>query len=293
LELDLRISQQMLIYSAARNLDGGMTGEPPEPPVNAAATPGDPSRSAAALRLREAISARQQEATNALEGLAWVERSGGLLRSAVHQFLLVSDLVERVAGDENSIGRLSVRRQVAALRESLLTTANSRHRRRPLFAGFGLRDAVALVDGNWAYLGDSGRITRRVSPADAVAINVTGDEIFGFAAGLNVFRMLDELFDALSGGGNASVRQFVSDIRSAIERLNGGLSALDNAAHRLGESLAQNLSEQRRLSRNLREIEDSCAPKIPGEFQTQPLAHQASLQSLSRALQPSLMDFLR
>ena len=289
----MRISLQMLTYSAAKNLDGRMTGERPGPPVTAATAPGDPARSAAALRLRAALSARQQEATNAVEGLAWVESSEGLLRSAVQQLLLVSDLAERVAGDENSADRLSVRRQVAAVRDSLLTTANSRHCQRPLFAGFALRDAVAFVDGNWAYVGDSGRITRRVSPANAVAINVTGDEIFGFAAGVNVFRMLDCLFDALSVEGNASVRQSVSDVRSALERLDRGLSALENAADRLGESLAQNLNEQKRLSRNLREIDDSHAPEILGELQTQSIVHQASLESLSKALQPSLMDFLR
>jgi hypothetical protein len=173
--------------------------------------------------------------------------------------------------------------------DSTLAAANARLDDRPLFGGFGEIDPVSLDNGVWSYRGDSGRITKRALAAGTIAINLPGDALFGFAAGVNVLHILDGLLRELEIGPDVGV--LAGDLEASLGRLRDGLAEFDSIRSRLSSALVQAMVQQNKLRRYLGEAGESIECSDRGLLQA--ATYQVAVDLFSRALQPSLVDFLR
>lgn len=238
-------------------------------------------------KIRAELCARAREARSIEEGLLWVDHSEFHLSTAISQ-------LERVVGclsaDPERPGWSEAARVVVTEAfDSILTAANSRLGDRPLFGGFAEVDPVALEDGVWSYAGDSGRITKRALATGTIAINLSGDALFGFAAGDNVLHLLDGLFRELEIGPDVGV--LAGDLEPSVRRLQDGMAEFASVRSRLSAALVQAMIEQNRLRRHLGEADESV--ELTDQSLLQAATYQVAVDVFSRALQPSLVDFLR
>jgi flagellar hook-associated protein 3 FlgL len=247
-----------------------------------------------ALRLRADLALRRQEQRNADDGTAFVEMADARLDSLTTELQRARELaVLGATGTANPAEQEAMAAEIDSILLSAVGTANARHQGRALFAGFAGGDAVAQVAGAWTYLGDDGAVYRRVSDTEMVAVNVTGDDLFGFAAGSDVFTTLESLGAALGAGDRATIEASITALDGALGRVGTARATIGAAANRLESARFRSQAQQVTLSTQLSTIEDADMASAIMELQMQEVAYQAAQGALARALQPSLTSFLR
>ncbi len=246
-----------------------------------------------ALQLRTALADTQQGTRNVDDGLMWVGLADTQLQNATERLQRVRELTVQAASSLSASERDAIATEIAGIRDDLVSIANERSQGRPLFGGYSAADPVAKVGGVWTYQGDSGAIERRTGDGTAVRINVTGDAVFGFSSGTDVFTMLDTLESRVLTGDTAGVAGSLADIDGAMGRILDGLAELGAAGNRLDAAQNRLANHAISLETHISEIEDVDLPATIMELQMQQVAYQSALGAMSSAIQPSLIDFLR
>jgi flagellar hook-associated protein 3 FlgL len=247
-----------------------------------------------ALRLRNDLAVQRQELRNAEDGTTWAELGDSRLGSLTAELQRARELaVLGASSTTNTAEREAMAQEVDGILASAIDAANARSQGRPLFSGHTGGDAVAKVAGVWTYVGDTGKVTRRVSETDYVTINVTGDETFGFNAGADVFTSLEVLAADLRAGNTTGIGNALTALDGALGRVTSSRSLLGVAGNRLESARFRTQTQQITLTAQLSEIEDTDMAAAIMELQTQEVAYQAAQAALAHALQPSLAAFLR
>ena len=244
------------------------------------------------LSLRAEVRALEQAGRNAADGEARVNSGDSKLQQMVTSMRRARELTVRGATELSQDERDAISLEITQLRDELLSTANSSYLDQGLFGGFSGSDAVTNVAGTWTYTGDAGAVVRRVGDGENVQVNVTGDEIFGFNDGQDLFTVLDDLTADLATGDQAAIAGRIGDIDDRLDGLLNGLAQLGAAGGRIEAAQLRNEEQKGVLNTRLSEVEDVDLTEAVMELQTQEVALQATLGALSRALQPSLVDFL-
>lgn len=244
------------------------------------------------LSLRSKLRAIDQANRNVDDGQSRVDVADSKLQQMLVAVRRARDLALRGSNSVQQSERDALATEVASLRDQLVQIANSGYLGQGLFAGFAAGDAVTNVAGTWTYTGDTGEVKRRIGEDEVVTVNVNGDDAFGFASGTDVFTALDDLEAALTAGNGANISSAIVDMDSANNNILTGLAELGSVGSTL-EVTNSRLQEQELVLRTQQsEIEDVDIAEAIMELQTQEVALQATLGAMSRALQPSLMDFL-
>ena len=233
----------------------------------------------AVLMYRSNLASNAQAQRNAHDGVALIEAADARLGSLVDQLQRA-----RLAGIAAELGEIV---------ESFELLANSRHQGRPLFAGHSGADPVVQVAGTWTYNGDGGEVRRRVGETDQIVVNVTGNEVFGFDAGEDVFTVLETVTADIASGAPANIDTSLEAIDRALGRLLEGRATLGAAANRLEKALFRGQADEINLKNQLSVTEDVDMAEAVMELQMQEIAYQAAQGALARSLQSSLASFLR
>jgi flagellar hook-associated protein 3 FlgL len=247
-----------------------------------------------ALGLRSTLAANAQAQRNADDGMLWTEIADSRMGTMVEQLQRVRELaILGRNGTSGAVERDAIAVEISEIRESLQSLANAKVNGRPLFAGFGATDAVAKVGGSWAYQGDSGQVTRRVSETDVVQVNVTGDDMLGFTAGEDVFTILDDLEAALVANDGTGIQAGIEEVDRAMNRILSSRATLGAAANRIEKAIFRAQADDVSIRTALSETEDTDMARAIMELQIQETAYQAAQSALAKAIQPSLAQFLR
>lgn len=295
----MRVTNRMLVDQGVRRLDERITEF--ERAQRALATgrrihvpSDDVAGMNRALGLRSAISSNTQAIRNAEDGMMWADLADSRLSTLVDQIQRVRELVVTgINATSNPTERAAMRSEAAEAGRSFAALANARHQGRPLFAGFSPGDAVAKVGTTWTYLGDGGKTTRRISETEHVEVSVSGDSVFGFTAGEDVFTLLETVADQLGTGDVSGLQGSLAAIDRAMNRLLEGRARLGAASARIDQVVLRARADEVTLRTQLSEVEDADMARSIMELQVQEVAYQAAQGALARALQPSLAAFLR
>src|SRR3712207_5921788 len=211
-----------------------------------------------ALQIRQDQSAVQQFATNISDGQSWLDATDTALNTALGQVQRVRALTVQAlnSGSASTSSQKAVAVEVAALRQSLLGVANSSVNDRALFGGVTQGSVAYASDGTYIGAPPVGEgITRRVSNADRIRIDVTGQEAFGTPGP-------DDLF-ALVGKIAADVETDPGALSDDLEKLDVALDRLLGAAASVGARSARmqaagqvNTDMQLTLASQLVDVED-------------------------------------
>ncbi len=244
------------------------------------------------LTLRAEMRSLEQAGRNAADGEARINSGDSKLQQMVTSMRRARELTVRGATELSQDERDAIALEISQIRDELLSSANSSYLDQGLFSGFATADAVTNIAGTWTYTGDTGAVIRRVADGENVRVNVTGDDVFGFNDGQDLFTVLDDLEADLLAGDQAAVAGRIGDIDDRLDGLLSGLAQLGAAGGRIEAAQLRNEEQQGVLLTRLTEVEDVDLTEAVMELQTQEVALQATLGALSRALQPSLVDFL-
>ena len=251
-----------------------------------------PTGTVSALALRAQIGANEQYSRNANDAKAWLGTVDGTLQSVNTRLQRVRELAlsGSSTGNMDVTSRQAVAAEVTSLRKELMGLANTTYAGRPIFGGT-TSGAQAFNPASYAYVGDTGSVTRRLDARGSVDAAASGTAVFGDGA-TSVFRLLDDIADhvvndpaSVAGDLNAldarktSVLQTLTDVGVRYNRADSAATTADNNV----------LS----LSTTLSGIEDIDLPKTIMDLQLQQTTYQAALSATAKVLQPSLMDFLR
>lgn len=253
----------------------------------------DPAGMSRALELRARLRAHEQERRNIDDGQRWIDLADLELQSAVDQMHRVRELAIRGANTTNAEDRASIAAEVTAVRDSLVSIANTRHQGRGIFAGFATGDAVTKIGGVWTYTGDAGAVMRRVSDDLQVQVNVTAYDAFGFASGNDVLTVLDDLETALLTDDAAGIDSAIADVSTATDTLLESLATLGSAGRRIERASIGVLADIELVKSEISNIEDVDLSEALLELSLNETAYQAAMTAFARASQSSLVDFLR
>jgi flagellar hook-associated protein 3 FlgL len=253
----------------------------------------DPGGAGAALRQRAEIARSTQLARNGTDGLGWLETADSSLDGVGSALQRVRELLVQA----NSTGTLSptgadaVAEEVLAIRDQLLSLANTSYLGRPIFGGTTSGDVA--YDPSGAFAGDEQPVYRSVRPGSAVQVNVAASEVFG-PPGADVFAFLTDVAGHLRD--RATWSQLPADLAAVDTHLQRSLEARSVVGARYAqlEAMRDRTEQDLLLLRErLSEIENIDLAATIVDLQLQETAYQAALSATARSVQPSLLDFLR
>jgi flagellar hook-associated protein 3 FlgL len=277
----------------------------------------DPTGTNSAMRMREQITANDQYARNASDGLAWMGRTDSTLMTMSDQVNRARELILRGANEGNlsAQAKEALATELDQIRESLFSLSNTQHLGRPLFGGTTgggaafahvvdpAADPLEITDdpeAPIAYIGTprvdgsggTGVISRTVGDGVEVQINTLGSQAFTTDA-TDLFAVLKSASDKLSGVTSGDVSDDLADLDTVHDKM---LTALADVGTRYGrvESALQSVNDaQLDMQASLSEVENVDIAKAIVDLQMQEVAYQAALGATARVIQPSLIDFLR
>jgi flagellar hook-associated protein 3 FlgL len=246
-----------------------------------------------ALALRSERRSVEQAIRNAGDGSTRINLADTKLQQMLGGLRRARDLTIRASSTLQPAERNAISLELDTITDEMAELANSNFLGHGLFSGFSSADAVSSTAGVWSFDGDNSDVERRISQTEVVAVNVVGSEIFGFNAGSNMFDMLEQLSADVVAGDTTVISGRLNDLDAASQRLEGGLAKLGAVGTRIETALGVNLESDETLRKELSAVEDVDLAEAILEIQTQEIALQATLGSLARAIQPSLLQYLR
>ncbi len=256
-----------------------------------------PVKTVESMQFRAGIRRTEQYVRNIDDGLSLLGTTDAALTRAVDLTQRARELVVQGISDANNEqGRKALAAEIRTLRDGVISMANTRYLDRPVFAG-NASSSSAFDEATGAYQGDASEVVRTVSPGTKVAVNVVGTQAFGADGSPDqLFTVLDRLATALETQGPT----MYSDLNDGLAKLDVALDRVINTLGQVGarfnrlEAVRSTAEEQLiGLADNLAETESIDLPKTIVDLQMQEVAYKAALGATARAVQPSLLDFLR
>jgi flagellin-like hook-associated protein FlgL len=256
-------------------------------------TPSDsPTGTNRAMQTRADQAAVAQQARNIGDAQSWLEQTDSSLQTMLEVTRRVRDLTVQGlnAGASSAASQGALATEVASLREGLLSIANTSVQGRPLFGGVTATGAAYTPGGTWNG-DDSAPVMRRVTDTESIRIDVTGPEAFGTDP--------DDLFSV--------VGRIATDLTATPTALAGHLDALDAVMERMLSAVANIGSKAARieglgqtnkdraiaLDSQRAQTEDIDLPETIMRLQMLEVGYQAALGATAKAIQPTLLDYLR
>jgi flagellar hook-associated protein 3 FlgL len=251
-----------------------------------------PAGTASALSIRSDLRSTQQYVRNADNGLGWLTAADVALTSGLDQTRRVRDLTLQGMSSVTA-GSVQAREALAAevdqIRESLINLANTRHADRPVFGGTTAGGAAYSAAG--IYTGETESVQRTVADGVRVRVDTDGPATFG-TGNTQLFAVLADIAQALRTDP-AALGDGLARLDTAMQTLQTQLSDVGARYNRLAQMRQTAEDKLLTLRTQLSDVEDIDLPETIMQLQLQETAYQAALGATARAVQPSLMDFLR
>lgn len=254
----------------------------------------DPAGASRLMRLRAELGRNAQYQRNVDSARARLTVAETTLGSMTGLLQRVSELsVQAANGAIGASERMDISHEVAQLLEQALSLGNATHAGQYVFAGHQTQAAPFVPDvpslpTAIAYVGDGGTVEREIAAAERVAVNITGDRVFP-----DIFATLISFRDALRTNDTAGITQSVGDINVRLDdvlalrsEVGSKMRRVDLAEERLLDAAA--MSEELIAGEEEVDLAETLV-----DLSARETALQAALGAAGRALNLSLMEFLR
>jgi flagellin-like hook-associated protein FlgL len=245
-----------------------------------------------AMQTRNELASVSQEARNISDGGAWLEQSDSTIQNMLDAARKVRDLTVQglSTGSSSDASQKALATEVASLRDGLLTLANTNIQGRPLFGG--VTPGNKAYDATGAYVGLAGPpVTRRVSETEVLRVDITGPEAFG-PPNDDLFAVVGRIAADLTADP-AALETHLADLDVIMQGMYTAVADVGARAKRL-DGLAQiNSDRSLTLQSQLAETENIDLPNTIMRLEMQKVGYEAALAATAKAIQPTLMDYLR
>lgn len=294
-----RTTNQTLARSAQQNLQANMSRlaklQEQVTTSSAITRPSDnPAGTADALKVRAEIRANTQYGHNISDAKSWLSTVDSALSTTTDVLSRVKDLALRGASAGLSqANKDAIATELDGLHQDLLRVANTTYSGRSVFAGNSDAAGAFTLDagsGDYTHNGSSTAVLRRVADGAPVRVDADGAAVFGTGAD-SVFALVKNLAADLRSG-----TEITGQLAAIDDRFNTVLTAHTEVGIRHASVLkAEDANLEAAVSLEARRsgIEDLDTAQVILDLKLQEVSYQAALAVTARALQPTLMDFLR
>jgi len=252
----------------------------------------DPAAVARTLTYNNDIATGEAYLRTMDSSLSWLSATDSALAEAGDLLQRARELaVQGANGALNASDMASIGAEVDSILKQMGVTGNASLRGQRLFAGESIdADPFALtnVAPGYTYSGDAGQMRREYDQGAFVTINTPGQATFGPA-----ITALMNLRDHLNAGDSAAVSGDLNTIDAAMDTFLSARAEVGAKVNRIEAAQGR----QNLLQVNLEELrsksEDTDLVEAVSRFSVQETVYKASLQIGGKAIQPSLLDYLR
>ena len=290
----MRVTHKMMVESLQQNLSRNFerlqrTHEEISTGKRIRVPSDDPPGAGQALLVRSNIQLNDQYLRTINLSKTWLETSEGALSSFSDVMVRAKELA--IQGSNATLGatdRVAIADEVNQLVGAALAAANTNAGGAFLFAGHQTTTTPFTLSGSTlTYQGDSGQMTREIGQSLNISVNTTGDRL------VPALQALISLRDALQSGTPTEVRSAITGVDDGIDGILELRAESGSKVNRF-EFTEQRLEDiQVTLKALLSETEDVDFSEAISRFNLEENVYKASLSAGGKAIQPSLLDFLR
>ncbi len=252
----------------------------------------DPTAVARTLTYNNDISTGQSYLRTMDSSLSWLNATDSTLGEAGDLLQRARELAVQGANSPLSNSDMAaIGIEVDNILKQMGVAGNASLRGQRLFAGEQIdADPFTLtnVAPGYMYAGDTGQMRREYDQGAFVTLNTPGQATFGPA-----ITALMDLRDHLNAGNPAAVSGDLAAIDGAMDTILGARAEVGAKTNRIEAAQGR----QNLLQVNLEELrsksEDTDLVEAVSRFSVQETVYKASLQIGGKAIQPSLLDYLR
>ncbi len=206
----------------------------------------------------------------------------------------VSTAVAAYNGSTGADARSIAVQQLKAVRDSLLSLANSSYGGSYLFAGSSTAvPFTQAADGAVTYTGNQDALSVQVESGGTITVSLSGSSIF-LAPGATVFGALNGLITDLSQtsstGGSASL---VSSLRDALSNVTGQRALLNTAQKRLSDESDYVTAQKANRTVQQSTLLAADTASVATDLSTVTAQRTALLNTIGLLQKDSLFDYLR
>ena len=248
------------------------------------------------LRLDSELAAADAYGRSATDARAWLTTLDQSLTD-ISRVLAEADTL-LLSGVNSSMGadqRQAIGRQILALRDQVMSAANSSYLGQAVMAGHS-QSAVSYnaATDTYSFTGVVGEVRRQVDPAVVIDVSVDGSALLGFsgAPGSDVFSTLTNAVNAVMVGNatqtmsvRATLQSHTENVLAAVETTGTRFNNLERVTDRM--TLITQETQRERAA--VGEVDISRAYLEVTAAQT---AYQAALAAVAKSSMPSLADFI-
>lgn len=294
-----RVTQGMLNSQLLRNLNTNLQGmEKQQEQLSSGRRINRPSDDPVgitySMRFRSEIAMNEQHQSNADAALSWLEYSDVILDQANDVLHRVRELsVKGADGSNPSTAMEAIASEMKELKAQLVSIANSEFNGKHVFNGQMTDRPPYSEETPEASQTDTGQVLFEVGTGVRMAVNVTGNEVFGGPEEDNVFAVMNDIIGALEDDRHA-------DVSNALGRLDDRMDVFLEVRADIGAKTNRIELAENRLkdaSINLQQmkskVEDADMAQLITNLKTSENVYQASLSTGARIISASLVDFLK
>ncbi|WP_148630606.1 flagellar hook-associated protein FlgL [Bacillus sp. E214] len=291
----MRVTQSMVAANSLRNINksyGSMAQYLEQLSTGKKITKAsdDPVIAQKGMYYRTSLNEVEQYKRNLSELYLWMDNSEASMDQGNKSFQRIRELMIQAKNDTNETAdREAIAKEIAQLKEDLVSVANTQVAGRYIFNGTSVNAAPVTSDANGVVVNsENDPYLVEVSRGIQLKANADPSQLFS----QELFNTIGEIESELSADD--------MDLDSLLQKFDGLVTAFSAERSDLGarynrlELLESRIDNQEVLAKKvLSENEDVDMEKVYTDFITQESVHRAALQMGASIIQPSLVDFLR
>lgn len=250
----------------------------------------DPTGTVTSMRLATGIGELKQYMRNIDDARGWLEQAESAFFDTVETLHRSMQLV--VQGSSDTLGsaeRYAIGAELEQLANHIWELTNTKHGDNYLFSGHQTRSAPFPSPPEYA--GDAQDILRDIGPGMTLAVNFSGEEVFGGPDG--VLTVMFEVAENMKTNHVQELEGSIQLLQDNLDHLLAHMADLGGRMQRLDfvhDRFAENLLNMNQLYSR---VTDADLAEVMVQLKTEEAAYQAALAAGSRIMQPSLLDFIR
>jgi flagellar hook-associated protein 3 FlgL len=204
--------------------------------------------------------------------------------------------IAQVTGTASPETRNVAAEEVRKIRDQLIQLANTKQGDRYMFGGLKTTESPFDTDIDsplWspAFRGNEGEVSVMIGDGLPMDISVSGKQAFD--SGVNPVEVLTNLINGLEANDQTLISDQLDPLDQAQLQITNERASAGARLNRLDSTESHWQNYKVNFSQMLSDVEDIDLTQAVTDLTVQQSAYQASLNSASKIIQPSLMDYLR
>jgi len=247
----------------------------------------DPVGTSRSLKARIDLARNEQYSKNADDAVSWLDMTESSLAELNNVLQRAREIaVQGANGTLSDEDKQKIAEEIEQLKQHVLQVGNNKYADRYIFAG--TNTSIKPFDDDGKYNGNDGAISYNLGPANALQVNITGNDVNI----TGIYNVLDNIRKGLEGDTSIDLSSQIGEIEGLSDNVleqRATVGAKSNRAELVQNRLSDDNVTFNKLLGNIEDVDIAAVAIRISELRA---VYQASLLSAAKIIQPSLADFL-